>query len=161
MSMQAMRISLRLAVLLRVLLPPAPRRRGRGDAGRVGRAAPRRRPAGTARRRLPAPPRLRPLRVALGRGSWGSVENHSRGSWPSIRSSLQMYVRWTALASSMLNFSCRLDPLVLAQRAGEDVDRLLALLGETLLLLLDHAAGEGQREGADLAGAGRVAGALR
>ena len=33
------------------------------------------------------------------------VANQSRGSCPSINSSLQMYVRWTALASSMLRFN--------------------------------------------------------
>ena len=53
----------------------------------------------------------------------------------------------------------RLDALVLAQRAGKDVDRLLALLDVAFLLRLEHAAGEGHRQAVDLAGPRRVLGA--
>ena len=85
MSMQAMRISLAASPNVSSCSGPRPlgaARPGRRDAAAAAASGGR----GGQRLRLG----LFGLRLVSGRGPGASVENHSRGSWPSIRISLQM-----------------------------------------------------------------------
>ena len=153
MSMQAMRIS----------LASSPKGSGSARRRRPGRAAARgatgpgqRPPAGRRRRRPAGSARLRRLRLASAAvlPHRGEPQPRVLPQHPQLAPDVGQ-VAGAGLVDAQVHL--RLAALALAQGRGEDVDRLLGLGGEAALLVLDHAAGIAEREGADFAGPARLA----
>ena len=136
-----------------------------GRRPRPGLAGPRHARAGRGGGR-PARPRrlggrlfrLRLLPAAVLVQAWRTT---AAGPGPASAARSRCSVRWTALASSMLRFSSGLTRWFLPSVMAKMLIALLRLGLEALLLLLDHAAGIAEREGADFAGPARVARGVR
>ena len=128
--------------------PPAPRAAARPGRG-GGAIGPRRRPAGggrSARGRRFGRLRRGPLAAVLVQRA--EPQPRVLAEHPHLAPDVSQ-VDGAGLVDAQIQLGP--DALALAQGEGEDIDRLLRLGGQAALLLLDHAAGESERKGADFA----------